>query len=180
MNSVSRVADSSPWPRHSSPVPSDLDGMVERAALVLGKRYRFIRPLAGRVLAAFGGRASGFAPCESPSLWANDKGFQRAFERNNLSIHFARWATPRDDAGRRPAGIVESPGHRHARRAGELPRDRARRARLVRRYPGPRAHLPGRGLATLPVPVGGQAVGLVPADRSTQAAIESDSATAAR
>ena len=70
-----------------------LDGMVERAGLVLGKRYRWVRPLCQRVLAAFGGRAR-IRAVRVAEFVGDDKAFQRAFERSNLSIHFARWATP--------------------------------------------------------------------------------------
>jgi hypothetical protein len=73
--------------------PADLEQMVDRAALVLGKRYRFLRPLAGRVLTAFGDRAR-VPSVRVAEFVGRDKGFQRAFERNDLSIHFARWATP--------------------------------------------------------------------------------------
>src|SRR5271165_7178603 len=71
----------------------DLEGMVKRAGCVLGKRYRWIRPMARRVLAAFEGgeriRAARLA-----EFLRNDDGFRRAFERGDLSIHFARWAAP--------------------------------------------------------------------------------------
>ena len=67
--------------------------MVERATLVLGKRYRFIRPLAGRVQAAFGDRMP-VGSVRIAEFVGTDNGFRRAFERNELSIHFARWATP--------------------------------------------------------------------------------------
>jgi RNA-directed DNA polymerase len=73
--------------------PADLEQMVDRAALVLGKRYRFIRPLAGRVLAAFGVQAR-VRSVRVAEFVSADRAFQRALERNNPSIHFARWASP--------------------------------------------------------------------------------------
>jgi RNA-directed DNA polymerase len=73
--------------------PFDLDGMVERANLVLGKPYRFVRPLAARVLAAFGARARARAVRVAEFVGA-DREFLSAYKRNKLSIHFARWAAP--------------------------------------------------------------------------------------
>jgi hypothetical protein len=73
--------------------PADLEQMVDRAALVLGKRYRFIRPLSQRVQAALAG-GERIRSVRLAEFVANDKGFRRAFELRNLSIHFARWASP--------------------------------------------------------------------------------------
>jgi RNA-directed DNA polymerase len=71
--------------------PLDLERMVERATLVLGKRYRWVRPLARRVLAAFGGGAR-IRSVRVAEFVGNDTSFQRACEGSNLRIHFARWA----------------------------------------------------------------------------------------
>ena len=55
---------SSPWPRHFSPARG-LDGLVDRAALVLGK-HTVIRPLARRVQLVLGG-GERIRSCRSPS-----------------------------------------------------------------------------------------------------------------
>jgi hypothetical protein len=73
--------------------PWELEGMVARAALVFGKRYRWIPPLAARVLAAFDGGAR-VPTARLAEFVGNDKGFRRAFARRQLSLHFARWSTP--------------------------------------------------------------------------------------
>ncbi len=67
--------------------------MVDRAALILGKRYRWVPPLAGRVLAAFDG-GERVRSARLADFLRNDKGFRQAFERRQLKVHFARWATP--------------------------------------------------------------------------------------
>jgi RNA-directed DNA polymerase len=73
--------------------PADLDGLVDRAALVLGKRYRFIRPLAQRMQVLLCGRER-IRRARLSAFVADDSGFLRAFENHKLSIHFARWETP--------------------------------------------------------------------------------------
>jgi RNA-directed DNA polymerase len=70
--------------------PWDLESLVERGGRVLGRRYRWLRPLAKRVLAAF---------AESPrprvarlaDFLREDKRFQKARATQPLQLHFARW-----------------------------------------------------------------------------------------
>jgi RNA-directed DNA polymerase len=71
----------------------DLEGMVERAAVVLGKRYKFVRPLAERVLAEFAG-GSRIHSARLAEFLRTDTGFRRAFSVRKLRLHFARWPTP--------------------------------------------------------------------------------------
>jgi RNA-directed DNA polymerase len=74
--------------------PWEVSELVERASLVLGKRYRWLRPLARRVVVEFGSgkRTRVVQLCEFLSA---DKGLQKAFQRyENLSVHFVRWAPP--------------------------------------------------------------------------------------
>jgi hypothetical protein len=73
--------------------PADVESMVDRAALVLGRRYRFLRPLAERVQAGFSAgeriRAARLA-----GFLAEDAGFCRAFRVRKLKLRVARWAEP--------------------------------------------------------------------------------------
>jgi len=71
----------------------DLEEMVGRAAVVFGKRHRFVRPLAKRVLGKFGGGDRIRAGRLVEFLRA-DRGFQRAFQVRELSVRFARWEPP--------------------------------------------------------------------------------------
>ncbi len=73
--------------------PWDLNDLVKRASVVLGKRYRWIRPLARRVLAEFGDRKR-TRSARLGEFLSDDTGLERAFERHDLSIHFVRWAKP--------------------------------------------------------------------------------------
>jgi len=73
--------------------PWDLDGLVERGGRVLGRKYRWLRPLARRVLEAFAAaprprvaRLAGFL--------RDDHGLQKASRRYELTLHFARWPAP--------------------------------------------------------------------------------------
>ena len=60
---------------------------------MLGRRYRFLRPLARRVLAAFG---AGSRPriAQLDDFLFNDKGFWKAAQRHPLRLHFDRWPKP--------------------------------------------------------------------------------------
>jgi RNA-directed DNA polymerase len=73
--------------------PWDIDGLVDRGGRVLGRRYRWLRPVAKRVLAAYANpprprvvRLAGF-------LW-EDPGFQRAHSRDTLGLQFTIWQKP--------------------------------------------------------------------------------------
>ena len=74
--------------------PWEVSELVERASLVLGKRYRWLRPLARRVVAEFGSRKR-TRVVQLRQFLSADKGLQKAFQRyENLSVHFVRWAQP--------------------------------------------------------------------------------------
>lgn len=71
----------------------DIDGLVERGEQVLGRRPRWLRPLARRLLAAFdagsrprAGRIARFI--------LNDRGFGRVRERSELTIKWSRRTPP--------------------------------------------------------------------------------------
>ncbi len=73
--------------------PWSVEGLVERAGLVLGRRYRWLPPLAARIHTRLGGGER----IRSPQLIAflrEDKGFQRAYETRALKVHFVRWSDP--------------------------------------------------------------------------------------
>ena len=73
--------------------PWDLDGLIERGGLILGRRYRWLRPLAGRVLAAF-------AQCPRPRVarlaefLRDDEGFLKARRQHAPVLRFDRWPEP--------------------------------------------------------------------------------------
>jgi RNA-directed DNA polymerase len=73
--------------------PWDLDGLVARGERVLGRRYRFLRPLARRVLAAFADRPRPRIARLDEFLWA-DKGFGKAARRHPLRLRCDRWPDP--------------------------------------------------------------------------------------
>jgi RNA-directed DNA polymerase len=70
--------------------PWDLESLVERGGRVLGRRYRWLRPLARRVLGAFN-----VAPrprvARLAEFLAEDNGFRKAREKQALRLHFALW-----------------------------------------------------------------------------------------
>ena len=66
----------------------DIEGCVDRGAHLLGRRWRWLRPLAQRISDAFGGRArprqielAGFLRCDNGFLRAADKYELRLFDR---------------------------------------------------------------------------------------------------
>jgi len=73
--------------------PWDLDGLVERGGRVLGRKYRWLRPLARRVLAGF---AEGPRPRAARLVvfLGDDHRFQKACGRHKLTRHFVPWSTP--------------------------------------------------------------------------------------
>ncbi len=70
--------------------PWELEGLVDRGGRVLGRRYRWLRPLARRVLAEF---PAGPRPrlARLAGFIARDEGFQRAVQSRPLELHFAQW-----------------------------------------------------------------------------------------
>lgn len=70
----------------------EVDGMVQRAARLLGRRYRWLRGLAERVCATYAGRRPRLAALTE--FIQSDSGYCRALERYDLEIeHFP----PRDE-----------------------------------------------------------------------------------
>jgi hypothetical protein len=73
--------------------PWDLDGLIERGRCILGRKYRWLRPVARRVLAAFP---------DSPrprlvrlaEFLRDDEGFKKARRRFAPSLHFKQWPEP--------------------------------------------------------------------------------------
>jgi hypothetical protein len=70
--------------------PWDLESLVERGSLVLGRRYRFLRPLAGRVLSAFVGQPRPRL-ARVVDFLEKDKGFCKARETRSLQLRFVLW-----------------------------------------------------------------------------------------
>ena len=117
--------------------PWDLNDLVKRAGLVLGKRYRWIRPLARRVLAEFGDRRR-TRSARLGAFLSDDTGFQRAFERHDLAP-FRAMGQAGDGSRFRRAGVVEGPGRSPRPPSWRVCSDlEPEAARLVRRHPGPR------------------------------------------
>jgi hypothetical protein len=73
--------------------PFDLDDLVKRGGQVLGRRYRWLRPLARRVLVAFGG-----APrpriARVAQFLRDDPRFRKLRRRLAPVLHFDRWPEP--------------------------------------------------------------------------------------
>jgi len=71
----------------------DLDGLIDRGGHVLGRRYRWLRPLARRVLASF---ADGPRPrmARLALFLQADEGFRKARRRYELALHLIVWPAP--------------------------------------------------------------------------------------
>ena len=71
----------------------DLDGLVARGQRVLSLRYRGLRPLATRMLAAF---SEGPRPriARLAEFLCNDEGLQKAGRRSAMTLRFDRWPKP--------------------------------------------------------------------------------------
>src|SRR3569833_768113 len=63
----------------------DVDGMVDRGARLLGRRWRWLPPLAGRVNRAFAGRTRPRQIVLAKFLLADD-GFVRAREKHDIQL----------------------------------------------------------------------------------------------
>jgi RNA-directed DNA polymerase len=70
--------------------PWDLQSLVERGGRVLGRRYRWLRPLARRVLSAFG-KSPRSRAARLAEFIGQDQRFQKARQTQPLRLHFARW-----------------------------------------------------------------------------------------
>jgi hypothetical protein len=66
--------------------PIDADAIVDRAARLLGKRYRWLRPLALRIVGHYGERLRPRRQAVTQFLMS-DAGFTRAWGRHELSAH---------------------------------------------------------------------------------------------
>ncbi len=73
--------------------PWGIDSLVDRGARVLGRRYRWLRPVAGRVLAAYPDPPRPRAIRLAGFLW-EDSGFKRAFSKQKLRLRFTTWEEP--------------------------------------------------------------------------------------
>jgi hypothetical protein len=73
--------------------PWDLEGLVARGGRILGRRYRFLRPLARRVLSAF---EDGPRPriARLDAFLSHDERLRAAAERHPLRLQFDRWPAP--------------------------------------------------------------------------------------
>jgi RNA-directed DNA polymerase len=71
----------------------DLEPLLKRGSRVVGRRYRWLRPLVRRVLNAYSPEQRPRMARLAAFLW-NDKGFQEAYRRHKLSIHFVAWPAP--------------------------------------------------------------------------------------
>ena len=69
--------------------PWDLESLVERGGRVLGRRYRWLRPLARRVMSAFAA-APRPRTAKLAEFLAEDKGLCKAREKQSVRLHFAR------------------------------------------------------------------------------------------
>jgi RNA-directed DNA polymerase len=71
----------------------DLDGLVARGGDVLGRRYRWLRPLARRVLASFP-ETPQHGAARLAEFLEKDDGFRRARLRYELALHLIVWPPP--------------------------------------------------------------------------------------
>jgi RNA-directed DNA polymerase len=71
----------------------DLDGLVERGGRLLGRRYRWLRPLARRVLEAFPGRPRPRVARLAEFLWTDER-FRKAWRKHAPVLHFNEWPVP--------------------------------------------------------------------------------------
>ena len=163
--------------------PFEQDGLTGRGAACLGRRWRWLRPLCGRVIAAF--------PAGKPLRRArlaeflrHDPGFQRACQDPKVGLKPVIAQSPRPcpvHVSRGRSGVpVEGPGNHHAGGAGRSPRDRSGPPGMAGRLPGPRADGSPRAAPQLSLSLGHEGLGIAPADRIAQAAAEADPAEAAR
>ena len=68
----------------------ELDGLVKRGGLLLGRRYRWLRPLARRVLASFPEPARPRVARLADFLWADER-FRKAWRKHAPVLHFNEW-----------------------------------------------------------------------------------------
>jgi RNA-directed DNA polymerase len=78
----------------------ELDGLVKRGGLILGRRYRWLRPLARRVLESFPDGARPRVARLADFLWADER-FRNEWRKHGPVLHFKKWPVP---------GMVPPPG----------------------------------------------------------------------
>ena len=71
----------------------DLDGLVERGGRALGRRYRWLRPLARRIVQSFPERPRLRVAQLAEFLW-NDERFRKVWRKHSPALHFSQWPTP--------------------------------------------------------------------------------------
>ena len=116
--------------------PWDIDSLVDRGARVLGRRYRWLRPLAERVLAAYPDSPRPRAIRLAGFLW-EDARFQLAFHKQKLKLRFTPWQEP----AMAPAPAPPASGRCPRSRRRQIWHDSwtsSQTARLVRRLPDAR------------------------------------------
>lgn len=74
--------------------PWDADALAERGALVLRREYRWLRPLSGRVLAAFPATSPRPRAARLAAFLRADERFHRAARRCKLGLRFDRLPPP--------------------------------------------------------------------------------------
>ena len=73
--------------------PWSVESLVERANLVLGRRYRWLLPLAARIHTHFAG-GERIRSAQLTAFLNDDKGLQRAWETRKLKVRFVHWSDP--------------------------------------------------------------------------------------
>jgi RNA-directed DNA polymerase len=73
--------------------PWTSEGLAERAAMVLGRRYPWLHPLAERVVTQFAGKER-IRAAKLAAFLHDDTGFLRAYKTRKMKVRFVRWADP--------------------------------------------------------------------------------------
>ncbi|MHC5539090.1 reverse transcriptase family protein, partial [Singulisphaera rosea] len=72
----------------------EVDELVDRGASALGRRWRWLRPLARRINAEFGQKTR--LPANRVAAFLlNDPGFRRACQRESIDSRQLKWLPPR-------------------------------------------------------------------------------------
>jgi RNA-directed DNA polymerase len=71
----------------------DIESLVDRGGRALDRRYRWLRPVAERVLAAYPNRPRPRVVRLAGFLW-EDAGFRRAYSKQKLKLRFTTWQEP--------------------------------------------------------------------------------------
>lgn len=88
----------------------DADGLADRGALILRRKYRWLRPLAGRIMAAFPEGSPRPRAARLAAFLEDDKGFAKARRRCALSLRFDRLPQPMMSPAPGPPGSWPVPG----------------------------------------------------------------------